>query len=341
MSLKHDPKCKIITEVKNYKWRVRSGTTALFWEDSWLTEQPLQYEFPGLYEISNHKLVSVSEFMDLRSSVLSRNLLWKGDPSAQVMSNLGNFDTLLQSVSLSTESDVLIWNPAHGPFSVSKAYTLMFSEMPLSTGNTFWHTIWSLKALPKIKLFLWKVAWGILPTNLILSQRINSISSSCTRCSASSESVHHILWECIWANWAWKFIGKWWSIKDLVRRNKVFSLKFLLHRKWPKFVRQTWQLVVSATLWTVWLARNEWVFNKKSMKQETLKQLILYRVASWGEAANILNCGHDPLWKINPVGALSVRHYNYRITSGPTRKRHMIWFVWLTGHGIMILTVEV
>ena len=68
-------------------------------------------------------------------------------------------------------------------------------------------------------------------------------------------------------------------------------------------------LVISASLWTLWLARNEMVFNNSKLNAVELKNLILVRVVKWGSAANILNVGSTPEWKLNLVGVLTATHF--------------------------------
>lgn len=72
---------------------------------------------------------------------------------------------------------------------------------------------------------------------------------------------------------------------------------------------QTWKCVVAATLWTLWLARNELIFSRSNQSQDVLRALIMLRVKQWGKASGILCFGNDPLWMANPKGALRV-YYN-------------------------------
>ncbi|KAL1807646.1 hypothetical protein ACET3Z_024636 [Daucus carota] len=74
-------------------------------------------------------------------------------------------------------------------------------------------------------------------------------------------------------------------------------------------VDQVWNTVVAATLWSLWLARNETVFSKTNQSEEGLKGLIMFRVTQWGKVSNILCFGNEPLWKANPKGAVRV-YYN-------------------------------
>ena len=67
--------------------------------------------------------------------------------------------------------------------------------------------------------------------------------------------------------------------------------------------------MVVATLWSIWLARNDLVFNQIRLKKETLQDLIFLRVSKWGKAIKVIFFDSLPLWRVNPVGTLHVHHY--------------------------------
>lgn len=89
---------------------------------------------------------------------------------------------------------------------------------------------------------------------------------------------------------------------------KPFSILYLLGLKRQRQVKRVWCIVVSAVVWSIWLARNDFVFNKVKIKERDLQKLIFIQIAKWGEASKIMTYGMDPLWNINPVGAINVHH---------------------------------
>lgn len=68
-------------------------------------------------------------------------------------------------------------------------------------------------------------------------------------------------------------------------------------------------MVVAATLWSIWLGRNDSIFNKAKTSNKILQTLIFHRVAKWGGVAKLVKFTHIPLWQINPVGTIHVHHY--------------------------------
>ncbi|KAL1815403.1 hypothetical protein ACET3Z_017977 [Daucus carota] len=61
-----------------------------------------------------------------------------------------------------------------------------------------------------------------------------------------------------------------------------------------------------ATLWSIWLARNELVFSHSRISRETLEELIFYRFGAWSKASGLIAFASTPLWRVNPQGALAV-----------------------------------
>lgn len=70
---------------------------------------------------------------------------------------------------------------------------------------------------------------------------------------------------------------------------------------------KAWKLVVAATVWNIWLARNDILFAGKQLSKESLQALIHIRVGKWGKAANTMNFGNDPLWITKPHCAIVFR----------------------------------
>lgn len=70
-----------------------------------------------------------------------------------------------------------------------------------------------------------------------------------------------------------------------------------------------WTLVVVATLWTIWLSRNEFVFHQSRISKLSLEQILRIRISKWGKASGIMSFGSDPLWHVNPNGAIAVHNH--------------------------------
>lgn len=310
ISLKKDRSCQFITDSSNYRWILNDGKQVLFWEDLWYHDKTLAESHPNLYNISSFKQVTVSELINVNLDSRVLNVMRAQVSTPEGLAEFNSISHLLNSVRLSNKSDILVWKPSGGTFSTKLSYKLLFSADLPSSNHFRWNLVWGQIVPPKIKIFLWKVMWTILPTKLVLSKRLSNINPLCDWCGVKEETMEHIFWGCEVADWMWQYLGSWWSIPSLLNRHFDFSLPrlFLLTRR--KFIKKVWGLVVAAALWTIWLARNDNVFNKIRATKKTVIHLLNFRISQWGEAAKLLDFGNDPLWVVNPIGALSLRHFN-------------------------------
>ncbi|KAK1389254.1 hypothetical protein POM88_017432 [Heracleum sosnowskyi] len=99
------------------------------------------------------------------------------------------------------------------------------------------------------------------------------------------------------AKWAWSFVSSWWNIEVKSGDARNISLKF----KGPS-TRVAWEITWSATMWTIWLCRNQLVFQNTRIKKNELHVLITYRSQLWCQAANLID--DRPTWKTNPIGMI-------------------------------------
>lgn len=68
--------------------------------------------------------------------------------------------------------------------------------------------------------------------------------------------------------------------------------------------RQAWQLSIAATLWTIWLARNELVFTNTRISKVTLGQLIIHRAFKWATTNSWIQLEMEKEWSIHPAKAI-------------------------------------
>lgn len=100
-----------------------------------------------------------------------------------------------------------IWTPScSGRFSTSSAYLSIIASnasIPASPDScSFWKSIWKLNLNDRVKLFLWKIAWNIIPTKA----RLNAIFISswsddlCPLCKVDIDSLQHLFFNCTFAH---------------------------------------------------------------------------------------------------------------------------------------------
>ncbi|XP_021994249.1 uncharacterized protein LOC110890910 [Helianthus annuus] len=113
-------------------------------------------------------------------------------------------------------------------------------------------------------MLAWKGVEGRIPTKTLSELEKGGIHISntlCPGCGYEQETVEHILLMCLMSKTLWWMVGSWLGVKDLHSCSSVadilsFSLKLYISKKKKKAVN----CIVMATLWNIWLSKNEKVF---------------------------------------------------------------------------------
>jgi hypothetical protein len=110
-------------------------------------------------------------------------------------------------LSRSPQPNKLCWAPSStGKFTAKSAYWLdqqpRFENLgPLSPAE--WKSLWNLKIHERLKLFLWKIAWGLLPTMATLNVGFRVNSTQCQLCNSGVKTLEHLFIECPITRIAW------------------------------------------------------------------------------------------------------------------------------------------
>ena len=140
--------------------------------------------------------------------------------------------------------------------------------------------VWKLNVAPKIKLFLWKTFQGALPVGDRLISRNIAGDHKCIRCGLT-ESIHHLFFQCEFAQRVWTLT----PIHPNVEGNGLIdfpvnwaclmSLNCLPPIGLPADVFIPW------LLWTLWIGRNNLLFNKKSATPEEIISKAIASAREW------------------------------------------------------------
>ncbi|KAL2939333.1 hypothetical protein RDABS01_000165 [Bienertia sinuspersici] len=152
--------------------------------------------------------------------------------------------------------DVMYWKGSNdGVFRVREAYrwAIMEDQAACSNGSDpIWAKIWKLKVPPKVRLFIWKACWDILPHNCNLANKQIRNDRSCARCGAEEDNLH-ALRDCSWVRRIWENEKASWC--------KEGATTF---REWIACLsgeNKYGQLEAFAMVtWSIWNARNDLIF---------------------------------------------------------------------------------
>ena len=100
--------------------------------------------------------------------------------------------------------DKWIWmKTTNGEFSVKSAFKEVCREAADPEVNVLMNQIWKSSLHQRLKLLLWRIAVGALPTKDSLSRFLTNFDNSCLLCNSFCESVVHVFWECNLARALW------------------------------------------------------------------------------------------------------------------------------------------
>jgi hypothetical protein len=189
-------------------WMISSGLNLNIWDEPWIPNiegfKPTPH--PSLPSLPNF---NISDLFSYPSRGWNTPLI------------LFLFDALTASKILdihllhNPSPDLWSWIPSPtGRFSVKSAYEMI---NPLSSSTisplcpSDWKLLWSLKIQFRLKHFLWKLAWNILPIRPNIFRFLYQQDPDmlcCPLCQLSVESLQHIFLSCplsriMWQNSLW------------------------------------------------------------------------------------------------------------------------------------------
>jgi hypothetical protein len=133
--------------------------------------------------------------------------------------------------------------------------------------------IWQIKVPTKI-IFLWYLKRGVTLTKDNLARRNWNGDTRCSYCH-SPETIHHLFFKCFYAKFLWRAIHLMFGISPPLSIDDLFV-------NWSKMGDNLHNSLLltatSALCWTIWITRNEVVFDK--CRPKTFLQ-VLFRRTHW------------------------------------------------------------
>nr|XP_017228424.1 PREDICTED: uncharacterized protein LOC108203774 [Daucus carota subsp. sativus] len=299
-------------------WRVYNGEKALFWEDSWTGSSPLKVTYSRLYALSSHKWTNIKRMVDLwKGGELNGECAWQRRLRAWEEEVWAEIENILKNVKLSSQEDQLIWSNTGKAYKVGDGYKALITSRG---ADIIWNNIWKIKAPHKVRLLLWKIEHGILPVKVFLKNRLHASNFNvlCGWCGKYEESLQHLMKECELANWVWVEIAVWWDIPLSRFNSATFSLRNIFSIIDDLILNKAWKSVVAASLWYIWISRNNKVFNLSTIDKNSLINNVKMRVYSWLLSSGLIENDHWREWKHIPRSV---------IQQSWLRKREKLWEV--------------
>jgi len=177
---------------------IKDGTTARFWDDTWVGDKPLKVRYPSLYNIVRDPHATVAKIMNTSPLNISFGRALVDNKLTEWLSLVAN----ISHVELVDGSDHFISSLTRlDLFSVRSLYLHL-----IDTNTPFRHRkIWKIKIPLKIKNFLWFLQRGVVLTKDNLARKNWKESQKYIYCNGN-ESIQYLFIDCPLAKMIWRFI---------------------------------------------------------------------------------------------------------------------------------------
>ncbi|XVF07913.1 hypothetical protein REPUB_Repub06bG0180100 [Reevesia pubescens] len=136
--------------------------------------------------------------------------------------------------------------------------------------SLLWMVIWKADVPPKIKFFLWRLLWNILPTRSNLNAKGIACYNSCVVCGRHPESTYHIFFTCNFSRTVWLSL-----CPELVQMLTTLSSPDSF---WDDLLSKASEVshlrVVLCSLWFLWTNRNNCLYKDCCFTPSTFCHLV-------------------------------------------------------------------
>jgi hypothetical protein len=238
---------------KRGSFQIGNGQSTRFWEDIWLGQRSLASEYPSLYNIVNHRNVTVENVL----SASPLNISFRRTLNDYKWERWTHLLNRLIMVQLSDSEDTFKWSlTSSGIYTVKSMYIDLLNDNSVFLNKY----IWKMKVPLKIRIFMWFLQKKVILTKDNLAKRNWQGDVRCCFCD-HEENIQHLFLTCPFTRMIWRIIYMTFNITPPLNITNLFG-------KWlngvPKIEKAHIRVGVCAVLWAIWKVRNDCIFNKKS-----------------------------------------------------------------------------
>jgi len=156
---------------------------------------------------------------------------------------------------------------------------IKLASHPVADKPFSWH-----RAIPiKVSSFVWRARDGKIPVATALCKRdIQLQSNLCGACIDNEENADHALINCPFARQVWMEVLDWCGVQSLLPENVMEALELVatLGNKRDKLTSFR-MAIIYGTIWYLWRARNDRVFNSIRASPSTVIGLSKSQTFLW------------------------------------------------------------
>ncbi|GAU42449.1 hypothetical protein TSUD_247910 [Trifolium subterraneum] len=194
--------------------------------------------------------------------------------------SVAEFDLLQDLLHVVTQSPLLemedswVWTlDPTSSYSVKSAYLAITSVEAAPEQNSILTRVWKFWAPSKVIVLSWKLLQDRVPIRQnILRRRVfrEASMSFCALCGDFVESVDHLFITCDCISKFWNNIARWLGF-ELVSPNNISNLfEWFLGLGMGRKSRLGWLLIWHAAVWSIWISRNDLIFDRGTISIESL-----------------------------------------------------------------------
>ena len=235
-------------------YRLGNGKKICFWKDVWLGQVPLGICFPTIYNFCDNPEVLVSEVIRGDGLVLN----FRRSFGASEVEEWHQLQFALEGVTLSDQEDEGYWAlNSNGKYTSKSMY-----EEVVNPGlrDTRMVDMWKSNMPLKVKIFVWMCVRGRIQVAKDLKEKGWLGEPSC-KLRGEEESADHLVFSCPLSHFCW-----WWIALALNWEKPPSNFEEFANMGLGSPGARSnflgWSLL-GAVAWTIWLSRNDFVFNNK------------------------------------------------------------------------------
>ncbi|GKV35665.1 hypothetical protein SLEP1_g43906 [Rubroshorea leprosula] len=283
---------------------VGDGDGISFWWDSWCKDGVLAHKFPRLYMLSagmDYKIKQMGVWIEdkWRWMFPWRRVLL--DRESQARKEL---EKMLEATKLHQgRKDKWDWKYSmDGSYTTSTGYANLAASQEQSQKHVFGR-VWNPNAPSKVCGFSWQLLLNRIPTKTNLFKRgiiKDPAEVMCSLCKEYMEDCDHLFLSCKITTEIWNRCLNWWGVQAVLASNVWDGFRQHEGIAVSKRMRVGWEVVWFALVWTIWLTRNEVLFNNKIVDKNKLFDLVQVRSFHWlTNRGKVLRYSFSD-WLLNP-----------------------------------------
>lgn len=134
----------------------------------------------------------------------------------------------------------------------------------------------------KVRYFCWKARLNRIPCKVALAKRgVNVGSEECSMCVGHRETTDHCLSGSSFTLEIWRRIANWCGWTDLGVSNVRDRIDWFSNLPGSELQKEMVMMIIMATIWYSWLARNDLIFNAIPLSVERVIDKIKVNSFLW------------------------------------------------------------